>query len=30
MVAPLMLLMICILLIILGPMFLKLGEQEDI
>lgn len=30
MVAPLMLLMVCILLIILGPMFLKLGEQSDI
>jgi tight adherence protein C len=30
MVAPLMLLMLCILIIILGPMFLKLGSQSDI
>jgi tight adherence protein C len=30
MVGPLMLLMICILLIILGPMFLRLGQQSDI
>lgn len=29
MVGPLMLLMICILLIILGPMFLRLGQQSD-
>jgi tight adherence protein C len=29
MIAPLMLLMLCILLLILGPMFLKLGQQSD-
>jgi hypothetical protein len=30
MAGPLMLLMMCILLLIIGPMFLKLGEQEDL
>ena len=30
MVGPLMLLMICVMLLILGPMFLKLGDQGDL